>query len=206
MVLICAQNVLLTPDPLRCNHWRMAHWNHEGARNQEIVAAYDREFVTYRDLALKYGMTRQRIHQVIASEGNGRPGFRSRMLAVRRARKRLKLKPFLRGVRFWSRVDRSGDGCWPWTGSTYPASGSAISGYGHTRRGDENGYAHRDAWEFANGKSPGGLCVLHRCDNPICCKPGHLFLGTVGDNARDRAAKGRSAGSPNAPGRRKAAG
>jgi len=52
---------------------------------------------------------------------------------------------------------------------------------------------HRIAWERHFGMVPEGICVLHRCDNPPCWNPEHLFLGTKGDNNTDRAAKGRSA-------------
>lgn len=52
--------------------------------------------------------------------------------------------------------------------------------------------AHRLAWELANGAIPSGQCVLHKCDNPPCCNPGHLFLGTKGDNAMDKARKVRT--------------
>ncbi len=71
-------------------------------------------------------------------------------------------------------------------------------------RRDENGYgwasrnrrAHRVAWEEANGQQiPLGMIVMHVCDNPPCVNPAHLKLGTVADNNRDRAEKGRSRGT-----------
>ena len=52
--------------------------------------------------------------------------------------------------------------------------------------------AHRWAWMLVHGSIPDGLHVLHRCDNPPCFRPSHLFLGTDADNARDMASKGRS--------------
>lgn len=60
--------------------------------------------------------------------------------------------------------------------------------------------AHRVAWQIANGpipdEGPGhhGWCVCHRCDNPLCVNPDHLFLGSNLDNQRDKAAKGRARG------------
>lgn len=71
-------------------------------------------------------------------------------------------------------------------------------------RTDEDGYgrigkrsirAHRVAWERANRRQiPPGLVVMHTCDNPPCVNPSHLILGTVGDNNRDREAKGHTRG------------
>jgi len=91
--------------------------------------------------------------------------------------------------RFWSKVQRTED-CWPWKAST------DGRGYGHFMlpTGTSQGRlvkAHRFAWELTFGSIPNGLCVLHRCDNPSCVRPDHLFLGTLGDNARDMVAKGR---------------
>lgn len=85
------------------------------------------------------------------------------------------------------RVDRSGglNACWPWTGAR------SSRGYGTLYAMGTTLAAHRVAFEVATGESPGNLFVLHRCDNPPCCNPAHLFLGTHDDNMRDRDAKGR---------------
>lgn len=93
--------------------------------------------------------------------------------------------------RFWRYVTRGGeDECWNWTGYT------GRKGHGRIRLGRKV-----DGWGMAPAVSiflhsgempPCGVCVLHRCDNPRCVNPGHLFLGTRADNNRDRHSKGRS--------------
>lgn len=88
------------------------------------------------------------------------------------------------------RITRGDDECWGWAGFTY-------KGYGRISRAPEHGGraigAHRLAYEIAYGPIPAGLTVLHRCDNPECTNPRHLFLGTNQDNNRDRDTKGRQA-------------
>lgn len=88
--------------------------------------------------------------------------------------------------RFWSKVNRDGD-CWLWTSCRWPV------GYGRFWMGRRFLPAHRIAWELTHGPVSDGLCVLHRCDNPPCVRPDHLFLGTKADNNRDRHNKGRDA-------------
>jgi hypothetical protein len=88
--------------------------------------------------------------------------------------------------RIWQKIVR-GNGCWEWTGTRYPNGyGSCASG----KRG-RNDYAHRVVWRLTFGRIPDGLRVLHHCDNPPCCRPDHLFLGTDADNVADKVAKGR---------------
>lgn len=87
-------------------------------------------------------------------------------------------------------VDRSAgpEACWPWTGCT-----SRPGNYGVFKFKGPRLRAHRVAYELARGPVPDGLFVLHRCDNPPCCNPAHLFLGTNTENTADRNAKGRTA-------------
>lgn len=88
--------------------------------------------------------------------------------------------------RFWAKVRRDPTGCWEWTGYRH-----YRWGYGHIAVNRKVQNAHRVAWELTEGEIPAGLLVLHRCDNPPCCRPAHLFLGTHDDNMKDMARKGR---------------
>ncbi len=96
--------------------------------------------------------------------------------------------------RFWSKVDRSegSDKCWAWlgAGSTKPGAD-----YGHVKTpGGRQWGAHRVAYVLSHGVGiPDGMFVCHHCDNPRCCNPSHLFVGTHQDNVDDKVAKGRQA-------------
>jgi len=74
-----------------------------------------------------------------------------------------------------------------------------IDGYGKLRDDAANGgkllHAHRVAYELAYGSIPEGMCVLHHCDNPGCCNPEHLYLGTKADNVADMLIRGRGRNS-----------
>lgn len=92
--------------------------------------------------------------------------------------------------RFWAKVDKSGD-CWEWTAYT-ERIGYGKFGVG----GKRTALAHRVSWYIAHGFLPADMCVCHRCDNRKCVRPDHLFLGSIADNARDKAEKGRSSRLP----------
>lgn len=90
--------------------------------------------------------------------------------------------------RFWEKVDKRGpDECWEWK------AGKTKFGYGSFRyRGrQETALAHRVAYRLHYGNLPSDLLVCHQCDNPACCNPTHLFVGTHQDNADDMVAKNR---------------
>jgi hypothetical protein len=96
--------------------------------------------------------------------------------------------------RFWSKVDRSGGmfTCWNWIAALDDKHYGAFMMPGNRKH-----RSHRVAWEMTHGPIPEGLCVLHNCpdgDNPRCCNPGHLWLGTQLQNIEDMKNKGRGRG------------
>lgn len=99
--------------------------------------------------------------------------------------------------RFWFYVTKGPD-CWGWTGHTSCGygvlTGDLVNGKHHQVK------AHRFSYELHNGPIPDGLHVLHKCDNPPCSNPSHLFLGTQADNTRDMYAKGREGRNTGHPG------
>lgn len=88
---------------------------------------------------------------------------------------------------FWDRVDRSAgpEACWSWLGRHLKA------GYGRLVLLGKHEGAHRIAYSLIHGPIQDELFICHRCDNPPCCNPAHLFEGTHADNMADRRQKGR---------------
>lgn len=91
-----------------------------------------------------------------------------------------------RKLRFLQKTKHAYNGCWEWAGRRND------SGYGLIVVDKKNTRTHRVAWEYAYGAILEGKHVLHRCDNPSCVNPEHLFLGDNNENIRDMCSKGRS--------------
>ena len=97
--------------------------------------------------------------------------------------------------KLWPRLSPTASGCWEFRGARCP------TGYGRVRV-DNSGrttLAHRLAWELTHGEIPEGVVVRHRCDNPPCCNPDHLDLGSIQDNSDDCVARGRVARADRLP-------
>ena len=87
--------------------------------------------------------------------------------------------------RFWNKVNKT-ETCWEWIAF------KTKEGYGYFRHEGITKRAHRFSWILTHGEIPKELHVLHKCDNPPCVNPEHLFLGTDLDNSKDRGNKGRT--------------
>lgn len=86
--------------------------------------------------------------------------------------------------RFWNRVAKTGK-CWEWVGS------NNGTGYCQINIEGMHVYVHRLSYQLIHGEIPKGMSVCHRCDNPRCVRPSHLFLGTHQQNINDKMRKGR---------------
>ncbi len=86
-------------------------------------------------------------------------------------------------------LEKKRNGCWVWSRSCN------TFGYGQVWNGNRLVVVHRVAYELFVGEIPAGLKVLHKCDNPPCANPDHLFIGTQSDNLYDMSRKGRYVGN-----------
>ena len=91
--------------------------------------------------------------------------------------------------KFWEKVDKTEE-CWNWlAGKNKKGYGNFCVSIGNSR--DKSWLAHRMAWTLEMGEIPNSMQVLHKCDNPSCVRPDHLFLGSNQDNVNDKMKKGR---------------
>lgn len=89
-------------------------------------------------------------------------------------------------VSFWNKVNKNApNGCWEWTGYTNNRGYGSLHFQGKAHR------SHRFSYQLHYGVDPKDLYVCHKCDNPSCVNPKHLFLGSQTDNMQDKIIKGR---------------
>lgn len=88
--------------------------------------------------------------------------------------------------RLFAQIEKMPNGCWEWRGGC-----DKKTGYGKIRINSKSNFIHRVMYELYNGEIAEGMFICHKCDNPPCCNPDHLFQGTHADNMRDKTKKGR---------------
>ena len=158
----------------RAGNVEAARANHATARRSEVTVFQKRGCLQPGSGGLGKGDLRNALLE------NGHPLKRSPTAAIALRKSKMLIDDF------WSSVDRREQSkCWVWTRGKLP------EGYGQLRVHGRNILAHRHAWELTNGPIPTYRLVLHACDNPSCCNPAHLFLGSQRDNVRDMIEKGR---------------
>jgi HNH endonuclease len=142
------------------------------SRNKEIYRRREAgERIT--KLAREFGISHQRVNQICFGLGMAPREKLTRDLVIKD---------------FWDEVEIGGpDACWPWKGPCDRA------GYGFIFYDDRSHKAHRLAWEIDRKRKAGRWFIRHRCDNPPCCNPRHLFRGTTGQNMSEASKRGRVA-------------
>lgn len=151
-------------------------------RNQTIIALY-LENRTLQEVGDLFGITRERVRQILNNEGIKPRAHTPKILPIKLPKKRLTSIE-----RFWLKVDKTAgpNACWPWIGT------ATVNRYGSFYFQGKNWYCHHLAFWFANRKRA-KKWHLHSCDNPPCCNPKHIYDGTPQDNVKDRDMRKRGA-------------
>ncbi len=152
-------------------------WKSMWARLQRMTEAEAIELVPFTSLCVVDGCMKPAYY-------DGKKHCNTHHYRIRR-NGTLKLKYRSDDERFWEAVKKSPDGCWMF-------SKTGRSEYGCVNFRGKSTLAHRVSWIIHNGEIPDGMLVCHKCDNPGCVNPNHLFLGTHRDNALDMHNKGRA--------------
>jgi len=153
-----------------------------GLQQSELLDMRLKEKMTLSQIARRLGVSRQRVQKVIGRTGR---------LPKAPAEPKQKAGRGSIKERFWKKVV-AGDPneCWEWQGHINP-----VTHYGRIIVAGKSLYPHRVAYELEYGPIPAGLYICHRCDNPRCCNPSHLFAGTPSDKVKDAVQKGRWTGN-----------
>lgn len=147
-------------------------------RNQQMISLL-LGGKTLQEIGDLFGVSRERVRQITV--GYKRPKKTKPKLTQE---ERIKIRKEQKEKEFWSLINKeTASGCWEWQGTITPM------GYGKM---SNNEYAHRLSYKYTFGEIPKGKHVLHKCDNPLCVHPFHLFLGDQKDNNKDRDKKGRN--------------
>src|SRR3990167_1981983 len=160
--------------------------NPDVERRKQRMRALREQGMTLAEIGNLYGITRQRVEQLCG------PSQKKKPPELTRVRARLDADVWKRSIRdhwqalavarFWHNVEKRGlDECWNWTGRTFPPG---YGDFGTTVFGQPERYAHRISFYLANGAWP-KMWVLHRCNNPSCVNPKHLYDGTPKQNHAD---------------------